>query len=92
MLTVIKIQCILISVSASLYYLNQELYVIFLRPLQLYSLLPGFVLLDNVVLIFPEYIGFHHQHVMLGPPRIVCQDKIKHAKIFIRGNACGNKK
>lgn len=39
-------------------------------------------------LIFPEYIGFHHQGVRRNSPRIICQDKIKRAKIFIGENAC----
>lgn len=43
-----------------------------------------FVLWDNVVLIFPEYIGFHHQCVRLGPIRIISHDKIKYANILLR--------
>lgn len=42
-------------------------------------------------LIFPECIGFHHECVRLSSPRIICQDKIKRAKIFIGENACEKK-
>lgn len=41
-----------------------------------------------LILIFPEDTGFHHQGVRLNSPRIICQDKIKRAKIFIGENAC----
>lgn len=43
-------------------------------------------------LMLPEYSGFHHQCVRLNSPRIICQDKIKHVKIFIGENACEKKK